>query len=74
MLQLGMATRTSSGILPLREFSAARGVACGASAPSTITITKPDDWHLHLRDGDGLASVVPHSALHFQRCSFLLFP
>lgn len=24
-----------------------------------LTITQPDDWHLHLRDGDGLASVAP---------------
>jgi hypothetical protein len=26
-----------------------------------ITITQPDDWHLHLRDGEALATVVPHS-------------
>jgi dihydroorotase len=24
-----------------------------------ITITRPDDWHLHLRDGEALASVLP---------------
>ena len=58
---------SSPGTLPVRGFSGARAVACGSSTPSTITITKPDDWHLHLRDGDGLASVVPHSAMHFQR-------
>ena len=27
-----------------------------------ITITRPDDWHLHVRDGDALQAVVPHSA------------
>ena len=27
-----------------------------------ITIRRPDDWHLHLRDGAMLAAVVPHSA------------
>jgi dihydroorotase len=24
-----------------------------------LTISRPDDWHLHLRDGDVLASVLP---------------
>ena len=28
----------------------------------TLTITRPDDWHLHVRDGAGLQAVVPHSA------------
>ncbi|KAK3184117.1 hypothetical protein Dsin_031403 [Dipteronia sinensis] len=32
-----------------------------------LTITQPDDWHLHLRDGDLLKAVVPHSASHFGR-------
>ncbi|MGD2074081.1 MAG: dihydroorotase [Gammaproteobacteria bacterium] len=32
-----------------------------------ITITRPDDWHLHVRDGAALASVVPHSARRFRR-------
>ena len=31
------------------------------------TITRPDDWHLHLRDGDLLASVVPDTARRFAR-------
>ncbi|MES2363849.1 MAG: dihydroorotase [Pseudomonadota bacterium] len=35
-------------------------------APS-ITIRRPDDFHLHLRDGDMLASVVAHSARQFAR-------
>jgi dihydroorotase len=32
-----------------------------------LEITRPDDWHLHLRDGDALAAVVPHSARVFGR-------
>jgi dihydroorotase len=32
-----------------------------------ITITRPDDWHLHVRDGDALRAVVPHSAAQFGR-------
>ena len=32
-----------------------------------ITITKPDDWHLHLRDGIMLEETVPASARCFQR-------
>ena len=34
---------------------------------TTITITRPDDWHLHLRDGEALAAVLPHSARQFAR-------
>ncbi|WP_157314887.1 dihydroorotase [Chitinibacter sp. GC72] len=33
----------------------------------TLTIARPDDWHLHLRDGAGLASVLPHTAREFGR-------
>ncbi|KAG5622327.1 hypothetical protein H5410_007545 [Solanum commersonii] len=32
-----------------------------------LSITQPDDWHLHLRDGDVLKTVVSHSAHHFGR-------
>ncbi|MDE2617404.1 MAG: dihydroorotase [Burkholderiales bacterium] len=32
-----------------------------------ITITRPDDWHLHVRDGAALAAVVPHTARQFGR-------
>ena len=32
-----------------------------------LTITRPDDWHLHLRDGAVLASVAPHTARQFGR-------
>ncbi len=33
----------------------------------TLTITRPDDWHLHVRDGDALNTVVPHTAAQFGR-------
>jgi len=33
----------------------------------TLTIRRPDDWHLHLRDGAMLAAVAPESARHFAR-------
>ena len=35
--------------------------------PHTLTITRPDDWHLHVRDGAALATVVPHTAAQFGR-------
>ena len=34
---------------------------------TTLTLTRPDDWHLHLRDGAALASVLPHTAAQFAR-------
>ncbi len=33
----------------------------------TLTITRPDDWHLHLRDGADLAAVLPDTARRFAR-------
>lgn len=33
----------------------------------TLTLTRPDDWHLHLRDGPALAAVLPHTARQFAR-------
>ncbi len=32
-----------------------------------ITLTRPDDWHLHVRDGAAMASVVPHTTRQFGR-------
>jgi dihydroorotase len=32
-----------------------------------LTITRPDDWHLHLRDGEALNAVLPHTARQFAR-------
>jgi dihydroorotase len=33
----------------------------------SLVITRPDDWHLHVRDGDALNTVVPHTAAQFGR-------
>ncbi len=33
----------------------------------TLSITRPDDWHLHLRDGAALAAVLPDTARQFAR-------
>lgn len=32
-----------------------------------LSLVRPDDWHLHLRDGERLASVVGHTAAQFAR-------
>jgi len=37
------------------------------AASQKITITKPDDWHLHLRDHQFLVSVLPDTAKRFAR-------
>ena len=35
--------------------------------PHTLTLTRPDDWHLHVRDGAAMAAVVPYTARQFAR-------
>jgi dihydroorotase len=37
------------------------------SSIDTLTLTRPDDWHLHVRDGEALYTVVPHTAAQFGR-------
>lgn len=37
------------------------------TSTDTLTLTRPDDWHLHLRDGAALAAVLPHTAHQFAR-------
>ena len=37
------------------------------STPQWLTISRPDDWHLHLRDGAAMAAVVGHTARQFGR-------
>ncbi|MGP1394932.1 MAG: dihydroorotase [Inquilinaceae bacterium] len=32
-----------------------------------LTLRRPDDWHLHLRDGATMQAVLPHTAAHFGR-------
>jgi dihydroorotase len=39
----------------------------GQPPPKEITLTRPDDWHLHVRDGAALQAVVPHTAAQFGR-------
>lgn len=34
---------------------------------TTLTLARPDDWHVHLRDGIVLSDVVPHTARQFAR-------
>ena len=38
-----------------------------AGMTQELTITRPDDWHLHVRDGAALNTVVPHTAAEFGR-------
>ena len=35
--------------------------------PTTLTIRRPDDWHLHLRDGAAMAAVLPYTTRQFGR-------
>ncbi|CAI0429944.1 unnamed protein product [Linum tenue] len=44
-----------------------QNLKCRASMVEELNITLPDDWHLHLRDGDLLQAVAPHSSSHFGR-------
>ena len=38
-----------------------------SASPDSITLTRPDDWHVHLRDGAMLAMVLPDTARQFAR-------
>jgi dihydroorotase len=38
-----------------------------STSPDSITLTRPDDWHLHLRDGPEMAAVLPDTARRFAR-------
>ena len=39
----------------------------GKAMTTTLTLRRPDDWHVHLRDGAILQGVVPHTARQFAR-------
>jgi dihydroorotase len=39
----------------------------GGMSRDTVTMRRPDDWHLHLRDGDMLRAVLPYTARAFAR-------
>lgn len=42
-------------------------VLSGLSMTDTLTIRRPDDWHLHFRDGEIMREVVPYTARQFAR-------
>ena len=44
-----------------------QATAMDTTPPTTLTITRPDDWHLHVRDGGALGVVLPHTAAQFAR-------
>ena len=37
------------------------------SIPNSLTLIRPDDWHLHLRSGEMLQKVLPYTSRHFGR-------
>ncbi len=41
--------------------------AANHPAPQQLTLTRPDDWHIHLRDGEALLTTVAHAAQSFNR-------
>ncbi len=59
----GESTRcpASQALAPRRDFRYATPMT------QSLTIRQPDDWHLHLRDGDMLRAVLPETARHFGR-------
>ena len=56
-----------SGRRQTASAAAAAAATAATAATEELTITRPDDWHLHVRDGAGLRSVVPHTARHYGR-------
>ena len=59
----------AESVIPVCPYRPRRGRQIGpypVTLPS-LTITRPDDWHLHLRDGAALSAVVPHTARQFAR-------
>jgi dihydroorotase len=38
-----------------------------SAEPQQLTIRRPDDWHVHLRDGEALKTTVDHIAHQFTR-------
>lgn len=46
---------------------APRPIRARMTTPRRITLTRPDDWHVHLRDGDMLRAVLPDTARQFAR-------
>ncbi|HEX7387462.1 MAG TPA: dihydroorotase [Castellaniella sp.] len=58
---------TFSPLVSSPESARLANVSATGAQPHTLTLIRPDDWHLHLRDGDTLRSVVADSARQFGR-------
>ncbi|MHB1721604.1 MAG: dihydroorotase [Acidiferrobacter sp.] len=50
-----------------RQATATRPIEIGDRAPARLTMTRPDDWHVHLRDGAVLPDVLAETARRFGR-------
>ena len=50
----------------ITESKTSATTTAGASI-DRIELTRPDDWHLHLRDGEYLPAVLPHTVRQFAR-------
>ena len=48
-------------------FASTPASASSAASIDSVTLARPDDWHLHVRDGAVLAAVLPHTARQFGR-------
>jgi dihydroorotase len=53
-------------MIPSSSASLSSSSPAGASVDS-VSLARPDDWHLHVRDGAMLAAVLPHTARQFGR-------
>src|SRR5271165_3387772 len=60
-----MVDRLCTGHDNSRNFVAYLGIHLAMA--QRVTIRKPDDWHLHIRDGAMLKAVLPYTAKHFGR-------
>lgn len=64
----GLGCAVDSRSRPSRSLAKKRDMATPLSSnPAALTLTRPDDWHLHLRDGASLNAVVAHTAKVFRR-------
>src|SRR5690606_22578558 len=55
-------------LIACRDFSAAsRSLLGNHNMTQTLTLTRPDDWHIHLRDGAALGRTVTDAAGQFAR-------
>ena len=50
-----------------RRARAASRARVAVARASSLTIARPDDWHLHVRDASKLADVVPFTSKTFKR-------